>query len=47
MHLEVDINSPFGIKGLTEDMQKLFKKNGIDASDVEKPQELIKIVAAM
>lgn len=29
MHLEVDINSPWGIKGLTDDMTKLFKKNDI------------------
>ena len=29
MHLEVDINSPMGIKGLTNDMMKLFQKNDL------------------
>ena len=29
MHLEVDLNSPTGIKGLTPEMMKLFNKNDI------------------
>ena len=48
MHLEVDLNSPFGIKGLTGDMEKMFSKNKIDADDIkDNPGEMIKIVKAM
>ena len=48
MHLEVDLNSPFGIKGLTGEMEKLFSKNKIDEEDIKKnPTEMIKIVQAL
>ena len=48
MHLEVDINSPFGIKGLTEDMKKLFNKNNIDHEMVkENPTAMIQIVKGL
>lgn len=45
MHLEVDLNSPCGIKGLTPDMMKLFAKNDINNDFIkENPQVMIQIV---
>lgn len=35
LHLEVDLNSPMGIKGLTEDMLKLFKKNDLTGNEIK------------
>ncbi len=48
MHLEVDLNSPFGIKGLTEDMKKMFTNNDIDKNLIkENPQAMIQIMAGL
>ena len=45
MHLEVDLNSPMGIKGLTDDMEKLFKKNDLSGNDIKQnPQAMIQIM---
>ena len=35
MHLEVDLNSPMGIKGLTEDMMKLFQKSQLSGHEIK------------
>lgn len=43
--MEVDMNSPMGIKGLTDDMLKLFSKNDISGNDIkENPQAMIQIM---
>ena len=48
MHLEVDLNSPYGIKGLTNDMLSLFNKHHIDQDTIkENPQEMIRIVQGL
>ncbi len=48
MHLEVDLNSPFGIKGLTGEMEKLFSKNDISEEEVKKnPAQMMQIVKAL
>lgn len=48
MHLEVDLNSPMGIKGLNDDMLKLFKKNDLTGNDVkENPTAMIKIIQGL
>jgi p21-activated kinase 2 len=48
MHLEVDLNSPCGIKGLTADMMKLFNKNGVDKDVIkENPEVMIQIVTGL
>lgn len=48
MHLEVDLNSPCGIKGLTADMMKLFAKNDIDKEFIqENPQVMIQIMSGL
>ena len=45
MHLEVDLNSPMGIKGLTEDMTALFQKSQLSGNEIkENPQVMIQIV---
>lgn len=45
MHLEVDLNSPMGIKGLTDDMMKLFKKNDLSTNEIkENPKAMIQII---
>ena len=48
MHLEVDINSAYGIKGLTEEMKNMFDKNKVDKELIrENPQAMILIVAGL
>ena len=48
MHLEVDLNSPMGIKGLTDDMMKLFKKSDLSGNEIkENPQVMIQIVKGL
>ena len=48
MHLEVDLNSPMGIKGLSDDMMKLFKKNDLSGNEIkENPQAMIQIVKGL
>lgn len=45
IHLEVDLNSPMGIKGLTNDMMKIFKKNDLSENEVKKnPNAMIQIL---
>lgn len=46
--MEVDLNSPMGIKGLTNDMMKLFKKNDLSGHDIkENPQAMIQIMQGL
>lgn len=48
MHLQVDLNSPCGIKGLTPDMMKLFAKNDISNDFIKQnPQVMIQIVTGL
>jgi hypothetical protein len=45
MHLQVDLNSEFGIKGLPEEWKKLFDKGGIKPEDIkENPAAMIQII---
>ncbi len=44
----MDLNSPMGIKGLTEDMFKLFKKNDLTGNEIkENPQAMIQIMRGL
>lgn len=48
MHLQVDLNSPCGIKGLTPEMMKLFAKNDIDKNFIqENPEVMVQIVTGL
>ena len=48
MHLQVDLDSEFGIKGLPEEWRKMFDKNDIDSKEVAKnPEAMISIIKAM
>ena len=41
----MDLNSPMGIKGLTDDMLKLFQKHEISGKEIkENPQAMIQIM---
>ena len=48
MHLQVDLNSEFGIKGLPEEWRKMFEKNKLQSEDVaENPGAMITIINAL
>lgn len=48
VHLQVDLNSEFGIKGLPEEWKKLFSKEGIKPEDIkENPAAMIQIIKGM
>lgn len=48
MHLEVDLNSPMGIKGLSNDMMKMFQKNGLTGNEIkENPTAMIQIMKGL
>ena len=48
MHLEVDLNSPCGIKGLTPEMMKMFTKNDISKDVIkDNPQVMIQIMTGL
>jgi hypothetical protein len=48
VHLQVDLNSEFGIKGLPEDWRKMFMKQGISPEDIKKnPVDMVKILEAI
>lgn len=48
MHLEVDLNSPSGIKGLTPDMMKMFAKHDINKDVIkENPEVMIQIMSGL
>jgi hypothetical protein len=45
VHLQVDLNSEFGITGLPEEWKKMFTKQGITSDDIkENPSEMIKLI---
>lgn len=48
MHLEVDLNNPNGIKGLTPEMERLFNKNDISKELIkDNPQVMIQIMTGI
>lgn len=45
MHLQVDLNSEFGIKGLPEEWRALFEKADLKSNDIAKnPAAMISII---
>lgn len=47
IHLQIDINSPFGIKNLPEEWIKKFEASNISANDIKSdPKSVIKMIAS-
>jgi predicted butyrate kinase (DUF1464 family) len=45
VHLEVDLSNPCGIKGLTDEMAKLFSKNDINKEVIkDNPMVMVQIM---